>query len=154
MKTLKLTPKQLTVITTNINNDKAIMKQINSNTYTSVESFIENATAYINAINERRMCNVIKSVASSGTSRVLKFHSFEIYKETGNKNGKGYFRNYYTLFKQLGYQEVKNTGFRVHGCGMDMVFNTNYNIIHSLHRLGFISKDTCNKLAQYTPNTL
>jgi len=154
MKTLKLTPKQTAVITKNIENNKAIMKQINKNTYTSVEAFIQNATAYINAINERRMCNVIKSVASSGMSRVLKFHSFEIYKEKDNQNGKGYFRNYYTLFQQLGYQEVKNEGFRVHGCGMDMVFNTNYNIIHDLHRLGFIDKDTCSRLAQLTPNTL
>jgi hypothetical protein len=153
MKTLKLTPKQTAVITKNIENNKAIMKQINANIYTSVEGFIQNATAYINAINERRMCNVIKSVSSSGMSRVLKFQSFEIYKEKDNQNGKGYFRNYYTLFKQLGYQETKE-GFRVNGCGMDMIFHTNYSIIHDLHRLGFINEADCRKLAQLTPNTL
>lgn len=149
----KLTAKKLTVITNNINNDKTIMKQINSNTYTSVESFIENSIAYIQAIEERRMLNIIKTVSSSGMSRVLKFMSYEIYKEKNNSNGKGYYRNYYTLFKQLGYQETKE-GFRVHGCGMDMVFNTNYNIIHTLYNLGFIDKDTCSKLAQLTPNSL
>lgn len=153
MKTLKLTPKQTAVITANIQADKEIMKRINANNYTSIEDFIYNATAYINAIAERRMCNVIKSASSTGMSRVLKFQSFEIYKESKNQNGKGYFRNYHTLFKLLGYTETKQ-GFRVHGCGMDMVFNTNYNIIHKLHRLGFIDKDTCSKLAQLTPNTL
>ncbi len=149
----KLTAKKLTVIKNNINNNKAIMKQINSNTYTSVENFIQNAEAYIQAIQERRMLNITKTVSSSGMSRVLKFMSYEIYKEKNNSNGKGYYRNYYTLFKQLGYQETKE-GFRVHGCGMDMVFNTNYNIIHDLCRLGFMDKDTCSKLAQLTPNSL
>ncbi len=149
----KLTAKKLTVIKNNINNNKAIMKQINSNTYTSVENFIQNAEAYINAIQERRMLNIIKTVSNSGMSRVLKFMSYEIYKEKNNNNGKGYYRNYYTLFKQLGYQETKE-GFRIHGCGMDMVFNTNYNIIHDLCRLGFMDKDTCSKLAQLTPNSL
>lgn len=149
----KLSKKQLTVITNNINADKEIIKRIKSNTYTSVEGFINNATAYIQAIEERRMCNIIKSVSSTGMSRVLKFQSFEIYKESKNNNGKGYFRNYYTLFKQLGYTETKQ-GFRVYGCGMDMVFNTNYNIIHKLHRLGFIDKQACEILAQFTPNTL
>jgi hypothetical protein len=153
MKTLKLTSKQTAVITANIQSDKEIMKRINANTYTSIEGFIDNATAYIQAIAERRMCNVIKSVSNSGMSRVLKFQSFEIYKESKNQNGKGYFRNYYTLFKHLGYTETK-TGFRVSGCGMDMIFNTNYNIIHKLHRLGFIDKSTCEKLAQFTPITL
>lgn len=154
MKTLKLTPKKLAVIAKNIENNKAIMKQINKNTYTSVEGFIDNAVAYINAISENRMLNIIKSVSSSGMSRVLKFNSFEINKDKKSLYGKGNYRNYYTLFKQLGYQEVKNEGFRVHGCGMDMVFNTNYNIIHDLYRLGFIDKKTCEILAQKTPTSL
>jgi len=82
----KLTAKKLTVIKNNINNNKAIMKQINSNTYTSVENFIQNAEAYINAIQERRMLNIIKTVSNSGMSRVLKFMSYEIYKEKNNNN--------------------------------------------------------------------
>lgn len=145
----KLTSKQLTVITNNINADKEIMKQINSNTYTSVESFIENAARYINAINDRRMSCVIRSVSNSGMSRVLSFHSFEPLK--GKKEGN--YTQYYTLFKQLGYTETKN-GFRISGCGMDMIFHTNYTIIHKLHRLGFISRPECDKLAQQTPTNL
>ena len=34
------------------------------------------------------------------------------------------------------------------GCGMDMLFATNYDIIHTLHRMKFISKAKCETLAQ------
>lgn len=148
----KLTPKKLAAITQNINNDKEIMKKINANTYTSVEGFIDNAIRYINAIRERRMICNIESVSSSGMSRTIKFLSCEF----NTKEKFASYTNYYTLFKHLGFteQRSKNGGFTIGGCGMDMIFHTNYTIIHKLARLGFIDKETCEKLAQCTPTVI
>jgi hypothetical protein len=96
------------------------------------------------------MINVIKSVSASGMSRVIKFTSCK----KGN-NKQYYQRNYNCLFIALDYTESRNKdGFSISGCGMDMVFHTNYSIIHKLHRLGFINKTECEKLAQMTPNTI
>lgn len=106
----------------------------------SIKHFVSDAKTYIKAIKENRMLCIIKSVSSSGMSRVISFHSFE----------KNYYRQYFCFFKTLGYSEV-NEGFRIHGCGMDMIFNTNYNIIHKLHRLRLISKKECDILCQKTP---
>ena len=53
--------------------NKAIAKtKIN---YYTVEDFVKDAHTYIQAIKERRMICVLKSVSSSGMSRVLSFHS-------------------------------------------------------------------------------
>jgi hypothetical protein len=82
-------------------------------------------------------------------SRVLKFHSFQ-----GGK-ARGYYRQYTCFFKALGYSQAKNSdGFRINGCGMDMVFNTNYCIMHDLKRIGLITPEQCSKLAQETPTKL
>ena len=107
------------------------------------ESFLNCAKDYISAIRQKRMICIIKSVSKSGMSRVLKFHSFE----------KPYIRNYYSLFIALGYKKVDN-GFRVSGCGMDVIFHTNYTIIHRLHLLGLISKKERDLLAQRTPTNI
>lgn len=125
-----------------VNNDKSIVK--NFPQYFEATDFVSSAQSYIKAIKSGRMLCVIKSVSASGMSRVISFHSFE---------GTGY-RQYWSLFKALGYSEDKNTqGFRIGGCGMDMVFATNYNIIHKLHSLGFITAKECATLAQKTPTT-
>jgi hypothetical protein len=107
------------------------------------ESFLNCAKDYISAIRQQRMICIIKSVSKSGMSRVLNFHSFQ----------KTYVRNYYSLFIAVGYKKVDN-GFRISGCGMDMIFHTNYTIIHKLHRLGLINKKECDQLAQMTPINL
>jgi hypothetical protein len=101
----------------------------------------------------RIFCNIV-SVSASGMSRNLKYYSFEIAdKEYYND---GYYSNYMLLMKSLGYSESskKDGSFKICGCGMDMNFNTHYNIIHDLHRLGFIDKSECENLAQKTPIVL
>ena len=134
----------------NVEANKEIMKAINSNNYYTAEHFVSDAKQYIAATKERRMICIIKSVSASGMSRNLKFLSAE-----GKTKREIYHRQYINLFIALGYKEVDNSGtFRISGCGMDMVFNTNYNIIHDLKRLGFISDEECRKLAQITPNNL
>lgn len=140
----------LTKVTANILADKEINKAISNNSYYEVSDFIRDAQTYIKAIKSRRMLCIIKSVSSSGMSRVIKFNSFE-----GTKTG-GNYRQYWSLFTVLGYKESKsnNSAFTIHGCGMDMVFHTNYSIIHKLGRLGFLNKEQVSHLAQQTPTVL
>lgn len=111
--------------------------------------FIEHAQRYIDAIRERRMICSIGSVSRSGMSRTIKFLEM-------HKGGDRYsLLNFFQFFEALGYSKVKESDyFRIGGCGMDMIFHTNYSIIHTLERLGFIDKEECRKLAQATPNVV
>lgn len=115
-----------------------------------VSDFIRNAKRYIKAIKQGRIICNIESVSASGMSRTLKFLEC-----SGSiKNGFSYL-NFYTLFDNLGFTKVKNShAFRVNGCGMDMVFHTNYTIINDLQRLGFLSKKEASELAQKTPSVI
>ena len=141
----------------NIEANKEILKGISKLNYYTVENFISDAKDYIKAITERRMLCVIEKVSSSGMSRNIKFHSCEQSgkDKTATESRSFYYRQYRCLFMALGYTEVKNSdSFRIGGCGMDMIFHTNYTIIHRLHRLEFITKEQCEKLAQQTPVVL
>ena len=136
--------KSVEKITSNINKE---LKLSNGDTIV----FIETAKRYIKAIKDRRVVCNIESVSASGMSRTLKFISCE--RNTYDK--KHHYSNYYLMFKQLGFTPVRDSNyFRIHGCGMDMVFHTNYTIIHQLQRLGFISKKECETLAQETPDVI
>ncbi len=109
------------------------------------DDFIYHARRYIKAIKAGRMLCKIESVAPSGMSRVIKFEELN----------KGQVLNFYQFFMLLGYTRAKNSdGFRVSGCGMDMIFHTNYSIIHRLHRLGFITRKQCAELAQKMPHII
>lgn len=83
------------------------------------------AKRYIKAIKEGRMICNIDSVSTSGMSRTLKFLGMERSKHSDNVQYN--LLGFYRLFYFLGYTKVNNSDyFRVYGCGMDMVFNTNY----------------------------
>ena len=139
-------------ITRNIEANKEIIKGIENVTHYDTSRFIEDAKSYIKAIKEGRMINSIGSVSKSGMSRNIKFLSCE--KE--RRGNKFYYSNYFCLFKALGFNESRNKDhyFTIGGCGMDMIFHTNYTIIHRLCRLGFITKKECASLAQDTPHTI
>ena len=143
--------KTLVNIKKSIENDKSLMKKLNSMQYYNIDSFISDAKSYIKAIKQGRMINSIDSVSASGMSRTIKFLSCE-----KSKNSEFYYRNYFQFFKSLGYSLKNNNSnyFRIHGCGMDMIFHTNYTNIHVLQRLGFLSKKECSVLAQKTPSTI
>lgn len=126
---------------------KDILKAISKHQYYSVEQFKKDVVTYIKAIKERRMMCSIHSVSSTGMSRVISFHSCE------KSKGGYYYRNYMQFFMTLGYQRTKDH-FRIHGCGMDMIFHTNYSNMHTFHRLGFLTKKECEHLAQQTPTVL
>ena len=133
-----------------VSGDKEIVKLLEKVGHYTVEDFVRDAKIYIKAIKERRMLCIIHKVASSGMSRTISFHSCQHY-----KTGYGY-RQYWCLFKSLGYTEARGNrdAFSIGGCGMDMIFHTNYTIIHRLYRLGFLNKKQCATLAQATPTVL
>lgn len=135
-----------TTETTQIILSASIKKAISKMDYYSEESFLSDANNYIEAISNGSMLCIIHSVAKSGMSRTLSFKSCKSNGERFN------YRNYNNLFFALGYKDGKNNeGYIIRGCGMDMVFDTNYNIIHDFYRIGLISKESCSHLAQQTP---
>lgn len=131
-----------------IESNKEVLKDLNKVSHYELERFIEDGIRYIKAIQQGRMINCIGSVSSSGMSRTIKF--MECGKGKYNHN----YLNFFAFFKGLGYNPDNNGYSRISGCGMDMIFYTNYTIIHRLQRLGFISKKQCSKLAQQTPQTI
>jgi hypothetical protein len=127
----------------------AIIKAYNKkNSYPMEEStFIDHALRYIKAIKEARMICSIGSVSKSGMSRTIKFL------EMSKGENRHFLYNFYQFFDALGYTKIKDSDyFRIGGCGMDMIFHTNYTIMHDLRRLGFINKEECDTLAQATPH--
>jgi hypothetical protein len=117
----------------------------------SIETFIDNAKRYIKAIKENRMICSIGSVSKSGMSRTIKF--VELSKS--DDSDRHHLYNFYEFFDVLGYTKIKNSDyFRIGGCGMDMIFYTNYTIIHDLKRLGLVSDDECRTLSQNTPSVI
>lgn len=115
---------------------------------TTLENFVGSAERYIKASRHHAIICNIDTVSSSGMSRTLKFLQMD-----KSKEGRYSLLQFWDFFKALGFTEAKNSRgyFRVNGCGMDMVFATNYDIIHKLHRLGFITAKECDVLAQRTP---
>lgn len=131
-----------------LQDNKEILKSAKNAYYFKDESelykmLFDDCQRYIKAIKEYRMGCIIVSVSKSGMSRNIKF--FE-----GRKNG---FSTFFNLFQSFGYSN-KDDSFRVNGCGMDMIFHTNYSLIHNMCRLGLLSKKQCSKLAQQTPTVL
>ena len=128
-----------------------VLKNYNKkNTYEiDMETFLGHANRYIEAIKENRMICSIGSVSKSGMSRTIKF--LEMKKnDTSNQHS---LKNFYQFFDALGYSKIKNSDyFRIGGCGMDMIFNTNYTIMHDLKRMGLVSDEECSTLAQKTPS--
>lgn len=129
-----------------IESSKEIQNKMKGLKYYENANFLSDAKQYIKAIKTGSMFCVINSVSNSGMSRVINFYS-----SAKSKDGRFYYRNYNCFFIALGYTETKE-GFRISGCGMDMIFHTNYCIINTLFSLGIINKKQCSQLAQNTPN--
>ena len=115
----------------------------------NIDTFLNHANRYINAIKEKRMICSIGSVSRSGMSRTIKF--LEMAKnDTKDEHS---LLNFYQFFDALGYTKIKDSDyFRIGGCGMDMIFYTNYTIMHDLKRMGLVSEEDCRTLAQKTPS--
>jgi len=116
--------------------------------YYEIDLFIRDAKAYIQAIKQGRMICNVASVSKSGMTRKMVFNSCD----KGNKHRPFFYRQYSSFFQALGTFNVnRDHQIVVGGCGMDMIFHVNYTTIHQLHKLGFISRKECDKLAQQTP---
>lgn len=149
MKQISILPIELGLLD-KLNDNKELQKDLKKLSHYDTNQFVKDVQAYISAINSGRMCCIIDSVARSGMSRKIGFKSCEMYND-----GRASYRNYFAFFVAMGYTKPKNSDyFTIGGCGMDMVFHTNYTIIHRLHRLGLISKEDCEYLAQQTPPVL
>jgi len=130
-----------------------VKKAIAKNEYYNEENFIKDAQTYIKAIKEGRVICSVVSVSSSGMSRQLKFLSCEPsnYKDEVSH----YYRQFNSMLQCLGFRyNQKKYCISVSGCGMDMIFHTNYTIIHQLKRMGFITELECGILAQKTPTNM
>lgn len=115
-----------------------------------IQHFIDNAKRYIAASRQHRIIASIGSVSKSGMSRTMRFTELG----KSHQAGQHHIMTFYSLFDALGYQKVNSDYFRINGCGMDMVFNTHYEIIHKLHGLGFMTKPQRDILCQKTPHVL
>lgn len=131
---------------------KEVLKAIAKNGYYSEEQFISDAQSWVKAIKEGRVICSVLSVSQSGMSRQLKFLSFEPSKTEG---AQGWYRQYNTMLQVLGFRYNKTKYcISVSGCGMDMIFHTNYTIMHYFKRMGIITSEECEKLCQMTPTTI
>jgi hypothetical protein len=141
--------KRIDCIKQAIKADEQLVKAIDKVRFYDVDMFISDADEYINAIRHKGMICIIHSVSASGMTRNISFHSVSKYQSDYH------FRQYYALFLSLGYtlSSKSRNSFKIYGCGMDMIFDTNYSIIRNLHALGFISDSDCNVLCQMTPIT-
>ena len=132
----------------NIKLSNDVLKLINKERFYSEEHFINDAKRYIKAIKEGRIICAIGSVSSSGMSRTIKF--LECSKS--KKENRYRFLNFWSFFRVMGFTQIKDSDyFRINGCGMDMIFHSNYTNIHFLYRMNFITKKQCEVLAQMTP---
>ena len=123
---------------------KEMIKRLENETYYTQEYFIQDCKDYIKAIKEGRMLYLVDTVSNSGMSRTLIIKSCDKNKRTKDF----YYRNYTFMFKILGYSLSKDYNIKVSGCGMNMLFATNYDIIHTFKNIGLINSKVCDVLAQ------
>lgn len=126
----------------NIKLSKEIEKLISENEYYSIEDFIKDCNCYIKALKSGRLQYKVTHVSKSGMSRDINIQSYE-----GNMT-KGYYRQYSNLTEVLGYKRVNWADIRVNGCGMNMLFATNYNIVNDFKRMNLITSKECEALCQ------
>lgn len=127
---------------------KEVLKAIAKNEYYSTDQFINDAQKWIEAIKEGRVICTVASVSKSGMSRKLKFLSCE------PSNGRFYYRQFNIMLECLGFKfDRKSWAITVNGCGMDMIFHTNYTIMYNFKSMGIITESECSSLAQMTPTT-
>ena len=103
-----------------------VKKKITKMEFYSEEAFKDDYKRFVNALKQGRFMVNITSVSQSGLSRTMVF--CELFKSSKVKE----FRmlNFQNFFKANGYT-LSPKGFRVTGCGMDMVFGTLYAVLNS-----------------------
>lgn len=123
---------------------KEMIKNISKNEYYSQEDFIKDCKCYIKALKSGRLQYTVTHVSNSGMSRDILIQSYE------GTMTKGHFRTYFSMLQVLGYKEANkySNDIKVSGCGMSMLFATNYNICHDFKHMGLINDAECKILSQ------
>lgn len=119
-----------------------MIKKLSKETYYTEADFIDDIKTYIAAVKSGRILYNVVSVSKSGMSRNITIQSYE----GTMKNG--HYRSYTKMMSILGYNAINWSEYRISGCGMNMLFATNYNLIHTFYRMGIITKKSCDILAQ------
>ena len=128
----------------NITLSKEIEKRLSKEEYYTKDMLLDDIQTYIKALKEGRLQYLVMNVSSSGMNRNILVQSCEQNKTNNNF----YFRQYSRMFEMLGYKLNKDYNIRVSGCGMNMLFATNYNLIHTFKNMNIISDLECKILAQ------
>ena len=128
----------------NITLSKEIEKRLSKEEYYSKEMLFDDIQTYIKALKEGRLQYMVMNVSSNGMNRNILVQSCEQNKTSNNF----YFRQYSRMFEMLGYKLNKDYNVKVSGCGMNMLFATNYNLIHTFKNMNIISDLECEILAQ------
>ena len=128
----------------NITLTKEIEKRLSKEEYYTKEMLLNDIQDYIKALKEGRLQYLVMNVSSNGMNRNILIQSCE----QSKTNNSFYFRQYSRMFEMLGYKLNKDYYIRVSGCGMNMLFATNYNLIHTFKSMNIISESEAEILAQ------
>ena len=129
-------------------NQKITGNIIKFNSSIEVNSFYDNAKRYIDALKQGRLIYIVKHVSKSGMSRDIYIAELVKARHDGFR-----VMTFHALLKDLGYT-FKDDCIHVKGCGMDMLFATNYDIIQTLYALRLINKVECDILSQKRLNVI
>lgn len=122
--------------------DKEIAKRVNNMAYYDVETFAEDCKRYAKALKDGRLIATIKSVSRSGMRRVICIEEM-----TKGYNGRYALNTFMSFFKSINIGTNKDGYVIANGCGMDMIFYTNYTICRILYHLGVLSEKECDTLS-------
>ena len=128
----------------NITLSKDIEKRLSKEEYYTKEMLLDDIQDYIKALKEGRLQYLVMNVSSSGMSRAILIQSCE----QSKSNNSFYFRQYSRMFEMLNYKLDKNYNIKVSGCGMNMLFATNYYLIQTFKSMNIISENEADILAQ------
>lgn len=123
---------------------KEMFKNISIVEYYTEEDFIKDCKCYIKALKSGRLQYTVTHVSNSGMSRNIFIQSYE------GTMTKGHFRTYFSMLQVLGYKFASkySSDIKIGGCGMNMLFATNYNICHDFNLMGLINDAECKILSQ------
>ena len=128
----------------NITLSKETEKRLSKEEYYTKEMLLDDIQDYIKALKEGRLQYLVMNVSQSGMNRNILIQSCEQNKTNNNF----YFRQYSRMFEMLNYKLDKDYNIRVSGCGMNMLFATNYYLIQTFKSMNIISESEANILAQ------
>ena len=128
--------------------DNKTQKLIETN-YCTIDEFVADASRYIAAVADGRLICANLVASKSGMSR--SFSLVELTKQT--KGVRSHLCSFYSLLNTLGYSiDSRTHAIRVRGCGMNMIWHTNYDIIRQLASMGLMNKTKAGRLSQLTPH--